>query len=468
MLTNSHSPCPHGRAVEVPRAKQRAHGDASFQFAPHPMPAAARQRLHLSDAYGGGVRAILLALSLLVLLTSTAGAAESEDSEEEGASRQAETASLQSEVALPLDAATTHGIKMMPATKRALVETLTAFARVAYDPNAVAHVGAPVEGRVIELPHGLGDQVAKGAELLVLESPQLAEAQGDLLQKRTAVVSAKTGVEIGQLAFERAKTLVQRNGTSVAEYQRAAGELRKAQGELQAADTGVVASESKLRLLGFTDADLKALATSSSAISSRFRIRSPIAGRVTERQVALGEVVDAGREDLVVVTDTSRMWVLADVPDHRLREMRPGAQVRIRVPAVSDSAFAGKVSSIAPATNPALRTGEVRVEVPNPDGSLRAGMFAQCEIETVLLKPGEKPVEVLAVPDQAVVNLGGITAVFVGVEDEPDSFARRRVKVGKRVGNWVPVLEGLKEGEEVVTTGTFILKAELGRANVKE
>src|SRR5439155_7268910 len=103
---------------------------------------------------------------------------------------------------------------------------------------------------------------------------------------------------------------------------------------------------------------------------------------------------------------------------------------------------------VAPLADPATRTVQVRIVVPNESRALRPGTFARAEIEEATEKP---PQPVLAVPDDAVQTVEGETVVFVPVEGEENAFAKKAVKVGEAVGDLVPVLSGLKEGDKVVT-----------------
>ena len=118
---------------------------------------------------------------------------------------------------------------------------------------------------------------------------------------------------------------------------------------------------------------------------------------------------------------------------------------------------------LAPSLNTATRTGQVRIEVKNGRSALKPGMFAQVEIEMT----SDKTEAVLAVPEAAVQTIEGETIVFVPVEGEPNTFTKRAVKVGRPIGRMVPVVSGLKEGEKYVVSGSFILKAELGKSSVQ-
>jgi cobalt-zinc-cadmium efflux system membrane fusion protein len=156
----------------------------------------------------------------------------------------------------------------------------------------------------------------------------------------------------------------------------------------------------------------------------------------------------------------SKLWVLADVPEARLRGLNKNAQARLTLAAMPEEKVTGIVSFVSHTVDPSTRTAKVRIEVDNKDGELRPGMFGSVEISG-----GDKAgPAVLAVPDDAVQIVEGGPAVFVPVVGEQNTFAKRAVTVGKVVGGWVPVLSGLKEGESVVVSGTFILKADLGKS----
>jgi len=195
-------------------------------------------------------------------------------------------------------------------------------------------------------------------------------------------------------------------------------------------------------------------------LNPKLSVRAPLAGRVIEREVTLGELVSPDKEKLMVLAGVEAVWVLADVSEARLPQVTLGSPAQVHVSALPAQRFEGKVSHVAPALNPDTRTGSVRVEVPNPDDKLRPGMFA-----SVMLTAGVSDGEAaLAVPDEAVQTVEGATAVFVPVAGEENTFAKRTVTVGKPTAGMVPVLSGLKEGEPVVISGTFILKAEIGKS----
>jgi cobalt-zinc-cadmium efflux system membrane fusion protein len=365
------------------------------------------------------------------------------------------------EVKLTPEAIQRYGIKVAPATRQALTPTVSVPARVTFNTEAMAHVGSAVQGRATEIKVRVGDVVKKGDEILVVESPSLGEAQSDYLQKRTAVVVAQSAVEPARDAADRAKKLYdQSQGISLGEVQKRQAELKAAEGALQTAEAAATAAENKLHLLGMDQKAIEGL-VASKEINPRYVIRAPITGQVIEREVTLGELVASEKEALLVLADPTTLWVIADVPEARLRDVEVGAAAQVRIGAIGDAPVAGKVSFIAPSLDANTRTAQVRIEVQNETGKLKPGMFATAVIASSHQATGEA---VLSVPDAAVQTVEGRPAVFVPVAGEPNTFAKRAVGVGPAVGGIVPITSGLKEGEPVVISGSFILKAELGKS----
>lgn len=368
------------------------------------------------------------------------------------------------EVKLSSEAMKVYAVRVERAGRRRLVETISAPARVAFNRETTAHVGTPVEGRVAEIRARLGDAVRAGDSLLVIDSPALGEAQSDFLQKRAEAGVARAALEVAESAYLRAKELAGEKGISKGELLRREGEFKGAAGARVAAEAAAVAAENKLHLYGMTDAGVRDLVRTGE-IRPRYEVRTPVAGIVVEREATLGEIVGPDRERLFVVVDPSVLWVLADVPEKRAAMVRVGAPARVEAPASAGVALAGSVSFIAPALSPETRTLEARIVVPGGEAGLRPGMYAQAEIDS--LGPDGAAPEALAVPETAVVTAEGGPAVFVAADGEEGVFAKRAVTVGPAVGRWVPVLAGLVEGEEVVVSGAFILKAELRKASAE-
>jgi cobalt-zinc-cadmium efflux system membrane fusion protein len=350
------------------------------------------------------------------------------------------------EATLTPEAIARYGIRFEAATKQPLLGTFAAPARVSYNTEAIAYVGSPVSGRIAEIKARLGDPVKKGDVLLIIESPELGEVQSDFRSKRAAVQAARS-------SHERASRLLKESqGIALTEVQ-------KREVELKSAEAAASAAESTLKLFGFTSQAIESLANTGN-IDSRYPVRAPLSGTVVERNASLGERVSPERDSLFTVTDTSTLWVVADVPEGRLKDVGLGSRAKVKVPAIPDQSFEGRVILVSPILEQTTRTAAVRIEVKDEGMRLKPGMFAQAEIAPPEVSAGT----MLVVPIEAIQTVEGGPAVFVPVKDEENTFAKRTVSVGPAVGGMVPVLSGLKEGELVVTAGTFILKAELGKA----
>ena len=364
------------------------------------------------------------------------------------------------EVKLTAEAVKRTGIRLGIAKLQSLTAAITAPARVAYNEEAVAHVGSLISGRIIELPVRIGEIVKKGDIVAVIDSAELGAAQSDYLQDRTAAETARPAVELAKSAYDRAQQLYdQTQGISLTDVQTRQREYRTVQGELAAAEAGLLAATNRLQLLGMDEKSIKSLAESGT-LDPTYHVRAPIAGRMIEREVTLGELVGPDKERLLMLADLSTVWVLADVPEAELGQIKEGAAVQINLTAAAGETFEGKVAHISPELDAATRSVRVRVEVSNADSKLRPGMFARAEIAAGTTND-EK---VLAVLEGAIQNVEGEPAVFVPVEGEPNTFAKRAVGVGPAIGGLVPIFAGLKDGEKYVSIGSFVLKAELGKA----
>ncbi|MBL8761008.1 MAG: efflux RND transporter periplasmic adaptor subunit [Phycisphaerae bacterium] len=368
------------------------------------------------------------------------------------------------EVTLTEEAIDRYGVRVQAAQLGMLRPTLTAPARVAFNTEAMAHVGSPLRGRAVDIRVRLGDMVRRGDTLLVVESPELGEAQADYFQKRITAQTAVPSVDLAKVSWERAKGLYEQSqGISLTEVQKREAEHKAALAAQRAAQAAAVASENRLHLLGMTQAAIEELA-STGEIAPRHTLHAPIDGQVVDREITLGELVNPDREALLVLADTRTLWVLADVPEARLPEIALGARSWVAVGKTGAQRFEGQVAFVAPLVDAATRTAQVRIEVPAAALTLKPGMFAQVEI--VAIDPANpEPSPMVAVPDEAVQTVEGGPAVFVPVKGEPGTFAKRAITVGPSIGGLVPILGGLVEGEEFVASGTFILKAELGKGS---
>ena len=361
------------------------------------------------------------------------------------------------EIVLTAAAIEHHGIALGQAEQRELRETFSAPARLAYNEDALAYVGTLVSGRVSRLAKGVGDPVAAADLLFVIDSAELGAAQNDHLGKLAQLVAATTAFQIAEQYFQSGKELSDAEAVSRAEVQQREVALRAAEARLKSARAAQSGGRNRLQLFGMTQPDVARL-EETGAIRPQAEIRAPIGGTVVERGVTLGETVNPEQSHLFVVADLRQLWLLVEVPPAQAAALKAGQSVTLSDPATGRNAVAA-LDYVSPVASPGARTIRARAVVDNRSGSWRPGMFV-----TAKLPASAAVVRSVAVPAEAVQDIGGQPMVFVPVPGEANTFEAREVAVGPEVDGWTPVKSGLVDGEALVVRGGFLLKAELGKA----
>ena len=316
----------------------------------------------------------------------------------------------------------------------ALPSGATLSARVVYDEEATARLGVGLSGRVVRIAAAPGDRVKPGQVLAEIDSPDFGGALADLEK-------AKADEALKHLAAERARALKAGEGIAGKDVDAAEAELALARAET---------ARARLRVHGLNPGINPAgLRTQ----GQRINLVSPIGGIVAERSVnpAL-EVAPGMAAPLFVVTDPRRLWLLLDVPEAMLADVRLGGRVDVESDAFPDEHFAAVVTQLGQAVDPDTRRVVVRARLDNPDARLLPGMF----VRAALLEPRGSAVKV---PNRALVNRGLYTYVFT--EPEPGRFRRQRVTLLARGGDASFVGEGVADGARIVTEGALLLDAEM-------
>jgi cobalt-zinc-cadmium efflux system membrane fusion protein len=344
------------------------------------------------------------------------------------------------EVALTPEALRRAGIKTAPVRADILNATVTVPGTVSSNAYRETKVNSLVGGIVRDVRHELGAPVGRGEPLAVIFSNELADAQMRYLSMQATLAA-------DHQKLERTRKLVDIGAAS-------RQELEEVTAVHQAHATEVAAYRQRLLLLGIPSGQVARLQSASDVVSE-VTVAAPLNGVIISRSVNPGQVISAGQE-LFVVTDLSTVWVIGDLYEKDCATVRIGTPATVIVPALGDRAVKGRVAYIDPRVEMATRTAKVRVEVPNPTGALRFGMFVQVAFET---GSGQRRT---LVPRAAVQTVGERSVVYVR-GDEEGRFIERTVKLGPIVGDHVQVDEGVKAGEHVATEGSFLLRAEAAR-----
>lgn len=309
------------------------------------------------------------------------------------------------------------GVRTEAAAVRPMSRTIRAIGTVALDERSMTVVAPKFEGWIDRLVvNTTGQPVHRGDPLAEIYSPALVVAEREYLLAQQAV-GAMAGADV----------TARRSAEDLAD-----------------------AALARLRNWDISGDQLARLARSG-VVTRTLTLRAPADGLVMEK-VALQGLHFAPGDMLYRIADLSTVWVLADVFEQDLGLVRPGEDVQVTVPAYPDRAFAGKVAFIYPTINKETRTAKIRIELPNPDLTLKAEMYATAEIAAPVSAP------VVAVPDSAVLDSGARQVVLLDRGD--GRFEPRQVKLGQKAGGYVEIREGVAAGDMVVVGANFLIDAE--------
>jgi membrane fusion protein, heavy metal efflux system len=333
-----------------------------------------------------------------------------------------------------------------PVARRAMLGDLRVPAEVVPSEDGTADVGALVAGRIGSIEVREGDAVKRGQVLAWVDSPEAARAAADAIRARARTFAAARKVE-RQLGLERDRAT-------------SAAAVDEARIELATAEADAAAARTLLMSLGIPEP----AAATQGALAARVPVRSPLAGVVVERMLALGAPVTPDKT-IFRVTAKDMVVVEARWTDATTAPPANGTPVALR-PRGGDgaAACAGKVTATLLQVDERTRARRVRIV---PDAScalLVPGAFVDASFTSSALPSGIEPV--IALPKEAVVDVRGTPTVFVA-RPERGTFSPRAVRVGRATTEDVAIEEGLAAGEAVVVNGAVLLKGELLRAELE-
>ncbi len=307
---------------------------------------------------------------------------------------------------------------------------------IALNPDRVAHVVPRFSGVVTEVRTNLGDAVARGEVIAVIDSQELADS-------KLVFIQALHQLKFAQASFEREEQLWAKRISALEEY-------LTAQQTLEEAEISTDGAQQKLRSLGLLAAEIKGLADRQQANLARYQLRAPIRGVVIEKHVALGEVVE-GYADLFKIADLSTVLAKVTVYGQDLKSVRVGQEVRVESDVLGIET-SGTVSYLGSILGAETRTATAHVSIPNPEGVWRPGVF----VTTQLVR--EETTVPVAVRPESIQQLRDWSVVFI---QDGDLFEARPLELGRRDGEWVEVLAGLSAGQRYVSKNSFLVKADI-------
>ena len=286
-------------------------------------------------------------------------------------------------------------------------------------------VSTKADGRLDKLFVEEGDRVTAGMVLARLDMNELA---AQVMQAEGQVLQAQATLEQNELNFQRMNALFKQNAVSAHTLDSARTQRDLAMGGLQAARGNFLLLKARL---------------------DNANILSPLSGVVIRRHVQAGAFSKAGIA-IFTVADTSTLLAKAVVGEAQITELALGKSVNVKVDALKGQEFKGTITRLSPAASVPTRTFTAEVSIPNPDGKIKVGMFANAAVV------GQQRQNVLAVPESALVMREDQKTVFVATEE--NRVVQRVLKLGDAASGWVEVISGLKEGERIVVAGQHKLK----------
>lgn len=321
-------------------------------------------------------------------------------------------------VRIDADMARSLGVTWATAELGPMRREIRTTGNVIFDETRLSTITPRIGGFVEELHVDfVGQNVRSGQPLLEIYSPELVAAQEELL----AAVRLER-----QLALSSAPGVGARTGSLIE------------------------ASRRRLLLWDISPAQIQQL-EETGEVRRTMTLHAPSTGFVVEKDVQAGASVQAGQA-LYHLADLSEVWVEADIYEQDLQHVRSGEPAEIELGAFPGERFTGRVGYVYPDVRPETRTGRVRIQLSNPGGRIKPGMFATVYLDT----PGVE--RALLIPRDAVMRTGTRDLVFV--QQEPGVYEARDVRVGDASDDRVQILSGLLAGEQVVARANFILDAE--------
>jgi len=333
------------------------------------------------------------------------------------------------------------GLTFAEVARQTLTHSITSNAEVAYDGNRFARLSSRVPGVVHEVRVDLGTKVALGDVLAVIDSPELAAAKADLLQTISSVA-------LQTKSFRRESELGKTGLSSMREVQ----EIENRLAEATIAESRAT---QRLRLLGLSEEEVGRIRVSGDT-SSLWPLTAPFDGEVVERSAVIGEAVETSRT-LFALADTTRMWAVLDWAEARI-PLRRGMHVTLQVDGLEGEPFTGEITWVSTSLDHQTRTLKARAEFQNPNGELKANMFGRALVQ---VRDNESA---MVLPKEAVQWDGCCNVVFVKENDT--TFEPRKVRLGLAKENLFEVRDGVREGEQVVVAGSFLLKTEILKGEI--
>ena len=329
---------------------------------------------------------------------------------------------------------------------------------ITVDGDRSTPVVMPYSGQVVRVLVDAGQRVARGQALMLVRTSDFVDARSGLFAARAAYQNAQAQLATAQRTAERQKQIYETAGGALKDYQQAQADLAAAQATARTTAASLGAARDKLAVLGKSPGEINRLegVGEVTGIHDVTTLHAPISGLVASRDVSAGQYVSQGGDKpIMTITDPSRVWLVAQVPETQAAAIHVGDAATVTTPALPGRQFTARIDLVGAALDPLTHRLPVRAAITNPGGALKPQMFASFAIR----RAGED--RTITVPAAAVIHEGDTARVWIVRPDH--LLAARNVTIGDAQDGKVTITSGLQPGERIVTAGAlFVNEAGLG------
>lgn len=387
------------------------------------------------------IRFVLIAITVLLLAISFFYKNTNVNPNKEKTEKESETESFSIEgnrILLSEETRRTLSVEVLELELSNYSNSIELTGEIQADPDATQSIGTRLPGRIVRIAKKEGEYTRKGELLVVMDSPEVARLRSKYKSSLSRYSTAKKNEE-------RIQELLKMKLSSDQE-------LRNAESEARSWEMEMKADREALTLQGI----------SPDGTGTVVNFYSPISGTILQRFVAPGDIVSANT-NFISIGNLNKLWFTAKAFEKDLSWIKIGKKVTVALNAYPQEEFIGRITYTGSVIDPENRTIPARIELTNPSGKLKIGMYGVARInteskqdQTVTQDSGFQDKTIL-IPESSLVTIDNISGVFVQLEDM--EYEWREVKSGSVRNDMIPVWEGLKQGESIVVKGSYSLKS---------
>lgn len=347
------------------------------------------------------------------------------------------------------------GLKIQPVASMVFHTEQITDGKIATNDDTTTPVFSPYSGRVTRLIAKAGDVVQPGQPLFAIQASEFVQGQNDLITAAATARTTEAQLKLARTNEKRQHELYEAKGGALKDWQQSQVDLANAEGTFRSAGIALAAARNRLRILGRSESEIAAIesAPDTAKMNPEALVPAPVGGTIIQRQVSVGQYINSAATGSATpvfsIGNLLTVWLVANVREADVSQVHVDDPIEVRVLTYPDRVFKARLTYVGAVVDNNTRRVSVRAAVDNPDGALKPEMFATFRIITSADSTAP------AVPESAVVYEGDTARVWIARDDR--TLALRQIKKGRVSDGMVEVLDGVKPGEKIVTSGTLFI-----------